>query len=86
MMALPSSLVLSSRAPLSFIALDGVEDDVCVRDRLAVIGTNDGDGNCRGVSDVDFVFAAVVRVVVLGAQREAASDEAKCGENDAEKK
>lgn len=58
------------------IALDRVEDDVSVRDRLAVIGTNDGDGNCRR-GRRDFVFPAVVRVIVLGTDDVADGDEAK---------
>ena len=69
---------------LILVALDGMEDDVCVRNRLAVVVADDSDFNPR-CGWRDFVFAPVVGVVFLGANVKAAGDEAKRNKNGAKR-
>ena len=61
---------------LVLVALDGMKDDVSIRNRLSVVVADDSDFNPRG-GWRDFVFPAVVGVVILGAEVDAASDEAQ---------
>ena len=70
---------------LILVALDGMKDDVSVCNRLAVVVADDSDFNPRS-GWRDFVFAPVVGVVLLGANVEAACDEAKRNKNCAERK
>ena len=65
---LESSLIL--------IALNGVKDDMSIRNGLAIVGADDGDLNCRGRRR-GFVFASVVGVVVLSVKRQGTGDQAK---------
>ena len=67
---------LELECSLIFVALDGMEDDMSVSNRLAVVVADDSDFNSRR-GRRGFVFAPVVGVVVLRAQAEAAGDEAK---------
>ena len=71
------------RSPI-LVALDGMEDDVSVCNRFAVVVADDGDFNPRR-GWRDFIFAPVVGVVLLGANVEAAGDEAKRNKKSADR-